>query len=120
MERGRSMRKLQGLKPTTITERQHHGTFLHSIGCAAGYTHGEAPHLWITRVMRLSDHLVHPVTWNLGLDRRRYGQGILTQDQIVRGDRDPAVFDVTHYACGRTYTLLRALSVDYPQIGRHC
>ena len=32
---------------------------------------GKAPHLWITKAMRLSDPLVYLMMWNLGLDVKR-------------------------------------------------
>ena len=80
----------------------------------------KAPHLWLTKAMRLSDSLVQLMMRNLGLDVVRYGQGRLTQEQVVNCDRDPAVFDVAHYACGRLYTPLKPITVDHPQTSYTC
>ena len=81
---------------------------------------GKAPHLWLTKAMRLSDSLVQMMMRNLELDVVRYGQGKLTQEQVMNCDRDPAVFDVAHYACGRIYTPLEPTTMDHPQTSYTC
>ena len=62
--------------------------------------------MWLTKATHLSPPLVERMLQNLDLDKRQFGQPLLSDALAEVCSRDPAIFDVPTYACGRQYAPL--------------